>query len=119
MSRLPIVEKRRAKRVRARDARRRDAQREENHRILDFIAPRFGGAGAVLEYERSKIAPNIITVTKSKNRARKEAREAAENRAREVKKADHKLRFLDRLFGIGRGPAGLRAKWLDIFLGRN
>lgn len=37
---------------------------------------------------------------------------------RDAKKAEHKLAFFDRLFGLGRGPVKLRSKWMAKLLGR-
>jgi len=66
---------------------------------------------------RSAGAPVKEIVTVSKTAAKKLEREETRRRDRDHRKAEHKLSFFDRLFGLGRGPAHLRAKWLDLLLG--
>lgn len=96
MSRCPIVEKRRRKTIRKRLARK--AARE--------LERRRAGGGAPPEPELSKTA------------ARKAAREEMRIQERDRRKAEHKLSFFARVFGLGRGPAALRMKWLDRLLGK-
>jgi hypothetical protein len=40
-------------------------------------------------------------------------------RRQEIKKAEHKLSFFDRLFGFGKGPVRLRMKWMNKLFGKN
>lgn len=101
MSRLPIVEKRRRKTIR-----KRLARRFEREAMADYA--RYPFPAGVPEKE-------IVTV--SKTAAQKADREESRIRTRDEKKAEHKLAFFDRIFGLGRGPAGLRMKWLDRLLG--
>ena len=94
MSRIPLVEARRRRTIRKRLARK----------------------AALAERLAKRVLPTPEPI--SKTRARKLEREENRIQERDRKKAEHKLAFLDRLFGIGRGPVSLRMKWLDKLLGK-
>lgn len=103
MSRQPLVTRRRLK------ARRRRKERQRYREAVGaYDAEELASASSAL-------IPQIAIPSKTK--ARKAARQERESEERTLKRADHKLSWMDRVFGTGKGPVRLRMKWMDKLFG--
>lgn len=100
---LPHLQRRKNKRLRLKRARKME---RENREQLEEL--RSAHMAMVPEDLRPK-EPELLSQTELKRRGR----EARERKERDLRKAEHKLSWMDRAFGTGKGPVRLRMKWLD------
>jgi hypothetical protein len=100
---LPHLQREKNKRLRKKRARK--LERESRQELEELRAAHW----AMVPQECLPKEPERLSQTELKRRER----EAKETKEREAKKASHKLSWMDRAFGTGKGPIRLRMKWLD------
>ena len=105
MSRHPVTVRRRNKTKR----KKRDRRQRRKLELVGIYNPETGQIG---QLPAEQVNPGL-----SKTQEKRLARREREQEARDQKRAEHKLSWMDRMWGVGRGPVRLRMKWMDKLLG--